>query len=244
MRRRRRQRGLGGFGEIRLAAPWEKVGPLTFVRKEDFGGGCREVVAAVTCPPRMRKWKGSEAGRLGRFQCAAEVRYYDPQTETKQQETIRTRHARTVDAAAESAILQAELAVSRLRTRCRQDVRYPVRYPGFAPELVWEEESVLLPACECESKWTKRGFVVERECGSGFSMHVARTGFSLRDPLHLMLRQRGEKVWQGEHAPEFQGHDERGRELWESQDDALKDAKKKLMTTLKAVCEAESEEDE
>lgn len=246
MRRQRRRRGfLGGFGELRLSDPWEKVGPLTFVRREDFGDRCGEVVASVTCPPRMRAWRGPW-GRGGRFLCNAEVRFNDPQTDTVQRITVRSSGGKTPEEAAESAILQTDLAVSRVRVRCRQDVRYPVRYPGFSPGLVQDTEEVALPpACRCERKWSKVGWEQTRACGQGYSMHLVPTGFSLRDPISLQLRQGigrtglGERVWQGQVTPEFLGYDNRGRELWQSRDDAIKAGKKMLARALKTVCEAE-----
>jgi hypothetical protein len=245
---RLRRRKTGGFGEIVISPPWESIGPLSFIRREEIGE-CGKVEALVTCAPPGRSRVIARRATGPQHVCDMELRYFDPHTGTHQHRIVHggTREiGKTPEKAAESMLLRADLAVAKLRGRtCHRDVRYPVKYPGFSPELVFEgDEAKVPPACKCGA-WRKRGVTLERACGQGYTMTAGRTGFSLYDPVVVMLKQHGQLVWSGEYAPQVLPGPGRiaGRPNRENPDLVEKRAKKALMQTLKSICEAEEEEE-
>lgn len=142
-RKRNRNSGLGHSlsDDILPGSYWEKTGPASF-RRVDRIGKCGSVMVSVSCPTGGHQKIGKlhqNIGGAGKISCRSEMEYNDPYTGNKLRKDLKSGWGKTLELAAESALFEADMAIESLRDRSNYcmdpDIRHPVKFPGWQPEL-------------------------------------------------------------------------------------------------------------
>jgi hypothetical protein len=139
MKRRRRR---GGFG-LDVGPRWTQVRDTAdvgvFERSEPDVGRCGAISINIGCSKRPGKPVFGKP-----YSCMGRITHRDPHTEVPTGTDLRRIHARTWEVAVESALLDADEQVERLRSKCyRPHDKYDPKYPGWSPRPErwrWEDD--------------------------------------------------------------------------------------------------------
>ena len=130
MRKRRLHRSFGQDIGPRWQQLRETEHAATYQRTEPGVGRCGDVTATLQCPKRPGK------PQFGRgYSCMGQLDYANPYTGGRTTRPVRRIYARSFAVAVESAVLEADSEVERLRARCYPQPRYAPKYPGWSPVI-------------------------------------------------------------------------------------------------------------